>query len=47
MNALLQLSEWGFRTNALMKIEWKGANGLFIEYYEMLNEKTCRFGLIH
>lgn len=36
-DGLLQLSEWGFRTNGLMqKVE--GAEGC-IEYYEMLNQK--------
>ncbi len=38
-DGLLQLSEWGFRTNDLMqKVE--GAEGC-IEYYEMLNEKRA------
>jgi DNA ligase (NAD+) len=36
---LLQLSEWGFRTNDLMK-RVEGATGC-IEYYEMLNEKRA------
>lgn len=36
---LLQLSEWGFRTNDLMA-KAKGAQGC-IEYYEMLNEKRA------
>lgn len=36
---LLQLSEWGFRTNGLMA-KAKGAQGC-IEYYEMLNEKRA------
>lgn len=36
---LLQLSEWGFRTNDLMATA-EGAQGC-IEYYEMLNEKRA------
>jgi DNA ligase (NAD+) len=38
-DGLVQLSEWGFRTNDLMK-RVEGATGC-IEYYEMLNEKRA------
>lgn len=38
-DGLLQLSEWGFRTNDLMQ-RVEGAEGC-IEYYEMLNEKRA------
>lgn len=38
-DGLVQLSEWGFRTNDLMK-RVEGATGC-IEYYEVLNEKRA------